>query len=118
MHFFMELFLAAPDSGLPSALTALPSQASCLHFFTKLVLAAPDSGLPSALTALLSQDCAVAVLTAKAVITTARIIRLIVVSSFYRTLASVADVNIEPMCSQVAGRRLRQDQRVHRMSSV
>jgi hypothetical protein len=65
MHFFMKLFLAAPDSGLPSALTALPSQASCLHFFTKLVLAAPDRGLPSE-TALLSQDCAAAVLTAKA----------------------------------------------------
>ena len=65
MHFFMTLFLAAPDSGLPSALTALPSQASCLHFFTKLVLAAPDRGLPSE-TALLSQDSAAAVLTAKA----------------------------------------------------
>jgi len=32
-----------------------------LHFLTKLVLAAPWSGLPSALTALLSQDCAMAV---------------------------------------------------------
>jgi hypothetical protein len=38
---------------LPSLLTALASQASFLHFFTKLVLAAPWSGLPSALTALL-----------------------------------------------------------------
>ena len=35
MHFFIKLFLAAPDSGLPSALTALPSQASCLHLFKK-----------------------------------------------------------------------------------
>jgi len=46
----MKLFLAAPRSGLPSALTALLSQASCLHFLTKLVLAAPWSGFPSALT--------------------------------------------------------------------
>ena len=36
-----KLFLAAPCSGLPSALTALPAQASRLHFFTKLILAAP-----------------------------------------------------------------------------
>src|SRR5262245_57353915 len=81
MHFFMKLFLAAPDSGFPSALTALPSQASRLHFFTKLVLAAPASGLPSALIALLSQDCAAAELTATDTIIAARIIRLIVVSS-------------------------------------
>ena len=61
----MKLFLAAPCSGLPSALTALPAQASRLHFLMKLVLAAPWSGWPAALTAWLSQDCAAAVPTAK-----------------------------------------------------
>jgi hypothetical protein len=90
MHFFVKLFLAAPDSGLPSALTALPSQASRLHLFTKLVLAAPDSGLPSALIALVSQDCAAAVLTAKAVIAAARIMRLIVVFSLLVALTPQA----------------------------
>src|SRR3569832_1211922 len=56
----MKLFLAAPESGLPSLLTALPAQASALHFFRKLVLAAPESALPSLPPALLSQDCAMA----------------------------------------------------------
>ena len=51
----MKLFLAAPASGLPSALTALGVQASCLHFFRNEVLAAPASALPSLPTALLSQ---------------------------------------------------------------
>src|SRR6516165_12788572 len=73
----MKLFFAAPRSGLPSALTALLSQASCLHFFIKLVLAAPRSGLPSALTALLSQDCAMAVPTTQEVIRATRIRRVI-----------------------------------------
>src|SRR5216683_864955 len=54
-HFFRKLALAAPASGLPSALTALSAHASVLHFLTKLVLAAPASGLPSFPTALLSQ---------------------------------------------------------------
>src|SRR5271169_5987206 len=58
-HFFMELALAAPESGLPSALIALPAQASVLHFSMKEVLAAPASGLPSLPIALLSQvSCA------------------------------------------------------------
>src|SRR6478752_956546 len=51
----MKLFLAAPASGLPSALTALGVQASSLHFFMNEVLAAPASGLPSLPTALLAQ---------------------------------------------------------------
>src|ERR1700686_4783258 len=72
LHFAIKLFLAAPCSGLPSALTALGSQASFLHFFTKLFLAAPCSGLPSALTALLSQDCAAAVPMGKNAINAAR----------------------------------------------
>ena len=55
MHFAMKLFLAAPCRGLPSALTALPAQASRLHFLMKLALAAPWSGWPAALTAWLSQ---------------------------------------------------------------
>jgi hypothetical protein len=54
-HFFMKLFLAAPESRLPSWLTALAAHVSALHFFKKLALAAPNSCLPSRLTALLSQ---------------------------------------------------------------
>src|SRR5665647_413638 len=75
-HFAMKLFFAAPESGLPSLLTALLSQASSLHFFTKLFLAAPASALPSLLTALISQAvCAIAEPMAKDVIKAARIIR-------------------------------------------
>src|ERR1700738_739213 len=42
----MKLFLAAPESFLPSALTALGKHASRLHFLRKLLSAAPASGLP------------------------------------------------------------------------
>jgi hypothetical protein len=56
----MKLLLAAPLSGLPSLLTALASQASCLHFFKKLVSAAPASGFPSLPTALALQSSALA----------------------------------------------------------
>ena len=45
-HFCMKLFLAAPESFLPSALTAFGSHASRLHFFRKLLRAAPAKGLP------------------------------------------------------------------------
>src|SRR5712691_4309820 len=45
-HFFMKLAFAAPDSFLPSLLTALTAQLSRLHFLRKLVFAAPASGLP------------------------------------------------------------------------
>jgi hypothetical protein len=55
----MKLFFAAPDSGLPSALTALVAQLSAIHFFMKDVFAAPASAFPSLPTALLSQvSCA------------------------------------------------------------
>jgi hypothetical protein len=58
-HFFMKLVFAAPESGLPSALTALVAQESAMHFFMNEFLAAPASGLPSLPTALLSQvSCA------------------------------------------------------------
>jgi hypothetical protein len=77
MHFVMKLFLAAPCSGLPSALTALLLQASRLHLRTKLIFAAPCSGLPLAPTAWLSQDCAAAVPTAKHRINNAGIRRFI-----------------------------------------
>ena len=46
-HFFMKLVFAAPESGLPSLLTALVAQASTVHFFMNDVFAAPASGLPS-----------------------------------------------------------------------
>src|SRR5215831_15315146 len=87
----MKLVFAAPESGLPSLLTALPSQASCLHFLTKLVLAAPLSALPSLPTALVSHDCAMADPTAKTVIRAARAIRFIV-SSVNVVLNSIDDV--------------------------
>src|SRR4051794_5740230 len=47
-QLFIKLFLAAPDSGLPSLLIALGSQASRLHLFTKEVLAAPRKSLAAA----------------------------------------------------------------------
>src|SRR6202000_2524757 len=76
-HFFMKLFLAAPASGLPAALTALVAQLPAMHFFMNDVFAAPASGLPSLLTALLSQvSCAIAVPAAKAAITVASTKRL------------------------------------------
>src|SRR5262249_26892985 len=78
----MKLFLAAPESGLPSLLTALDSHASSLHFLMKLVLAAPERGLPSLLTALLAQDSAIAVPIEKEVIRTATKIRFIISSIF------------------------------------
>src|SRR5262249_8125375 len=75
-HFFMKLFLAAPESFLPSELTAFGAHASRLHFFRKLLSAAPASGLPLLPTALLAQvSCAMAGPIAKAAIMAAKIIR-------------------------------------------
>jgi hypothetical protein len=76
MHFVTKLVLAAPDSNLPSLLTALSLQ----HFFMKLVLAAPASGLPSLPVALLEHDCAIAEPTTNDVIMTDRAMRLIISS--------------------------------------
>src|SRR5450759_5719499 len=75
-HFVMKLFFAAPESGFPSLLTALPSHASFLHLVTKLFFAAPASAVPSLLTALVSQvACAIAGPTAKDMIKAAKSIR-------------------------------------------
>src|SRR5215471_16801697 len=73
----MKLFLAAPESFLPSALTALVSQASWLHFFMNEVFAAPASALPSLPTALASQEasCAKAEPAAKVAMMAAKKIR-------------------------------------------
>src|SRR3569833_3139341 len=71
MHFLTKEFLAAPDSGLPSALLAL----SLLFFFLVLVLAAPDSGLPSALMALQAES-------AKAGAAAKRLITIVTVRRF------------------------------------
>ena len=49
-----------------------------MHFAMKLFLAAPWSGLPPALTVLLSQDCAATVLTTKQLIKAATTITFIV----------------------------------------
>src|SRR5262245_43484146 len=76
----MKLVFAAPESGLPSLLTAFDSHASSLHFLMKLVLAAPASGLPSLLTALLAHDCAIAAPIEKEVIRRATKIRFIITS--------------------------------------
>src|ERR1700676_1261734 len=73
-HFFMKLVLAAPASGLPSALIALVVQVSAMHFFMNEVFAAPASGLPSLPTALVSQvSCAKAAPPANAVTNAANI---------------------------------------------
>src|SRR5262245_63113680 len=72
----MKLFLAAPESFLPSALTAFGAHASRLHFFRKLLRAAPASGLPFLSTALMAQvSCAMAGPIAKAAIMAAKTIR-------------------------------------------
>jgi hypothetical protein len=74
-----ELFFAAPESGLPSALTALVAHVSVMHFFMKDVFAAPASGLPSLPTALLSQvSCAKAAPPANVAITAASNMPLII----------------------------------------
>src|ERR1700726_3620114 len=78
----MKLFFAAPESGLPSALTALAAQVSAIHFFMKEVFAAPASGLPSLPTALLSQvSCAKAAPPANVTTSAASIIFLSIVLS-------------------------------------
>jgi hypothetical protein len=40
----MKLVFAAPESGLPSWLTAFVAQLSAMHFFKNEVLATPASG--------------------------------------------------------------------------
>src|SRR5258708_3037418 len=81
-HFFMKLVFAAPESGLPSWLTALVAQVSAMHFLMDAVLAAPASGLPSLPTALLSQvSCARAAPPANATTNAANIIFLSMVLS-------------------------------------
>src|ERR1700722_1384599 len=78
----MKLFLAAPDSGLPSALTALVAQESAMHFFMNDVFAAPASALPSLPTALLSQvSCAKTAPPANVAINAASNMLLIIVFS-------------------------------------
>src|SRR5690348_14702486 len=64
----MKLVFAAPESFLPSLLTALAAQVSRLHFFMKLVFAAPARGWPFFPIALDSQvpGCAAAEPSAKA----------------------------------------------------
>src|SRR6201992_2666621 len=75
----MKLVFAAPESGLPSALTALVAQLSAMHFFMKDVFAAPASALPSLPTALLSQvSCAKAAPPANVAITAASTMPLII----------------------------------------
>jgi hypothetical protein len=90
-HFAMELFLAAPDNGLPSALTAFAAQLSARHFFMNDVLAAPASALPSLPTALLSQvSCAIAVPAANVAIIAAKNMALIMFLSFAAQVAFAA----------------------------
>jgi hypothetical protein len=80
-HFRMKLFLAAPESFLPSTLTAFGKHASRLHFLRKLLSAAPASGLPFLPTALLAHvSCAIAGPIAKAAIMTAKRIRFMAYS--------------------------------------
>jgi hypothetical protein len=80
-HFRMKLFLAAPESFLPSALTAFGKHASRLHFLRKLLSAAPASGLPFLPTALLAHvSWVIAGPIAKAIIMTAKRIRFMACS--------------------------------------
>src|SRR6516162_391835 len=75
-HFCMKLFLAAPESFLPSELTAFGSHASRLHVFRMLLSAAPASGLPFLSIALLAHvSCAITGPIAKAAIIAAKKIR-------------------------------------------
>jgi len=72
----MKLFLAAPESFLPSELTAFGSHVSRLHFFRKLLSAAPARGLPFLSIALLAHvSCAIAGPIAKAAINAAKTLR-------------------------------------------
>src|SRR5271166_6007257 len=80
-HFRIKLFLAAPESFLPSALTALGKHVSRFHFLRKLLSAAPASGLPFLLIALLAHVSSVnAGPIAKAVIMAAKRIRFMACS--------------------------------------
>jgi hypothetical protein len=88
----MKLFLAAPESFLPCALTAFGKHASRLHFLRKLLSAAPASGLPFLLTALLAHvACAIAGPIAKAVIMAAKRI------GFMGSLSDANDVLLGPV---------------------
>src|SRR5581483_239843 len=91
----MEAVFAAPESFLPSALTALASQASWVHFFMNEVFAAPASGLPSLPTALASQDasCAKAEPAAKVAITAANKIRFMVLSPWTKKSLGIGTWN-------------------------
>jgi hypothetical protein len=72
-HFRIKLFLAAPESFLPSALTAFGKHDSRLHFLRKLLSAAPASGLPFLSTDLFAHvSCAITGPIAKAVIMAAK----------------------------------------------
>jgi hypothetical protein len=72
----MKLFLAAPESFLPSALTAFGKHVSRLHFLVKLLSAAPASGLPFLSTALLAHvSCAIATPIQRAAVMVAKKIR-------------------------------------------
>src|SRR5262249_37735449 len=72
----MKLFFAAPESFLPSELTAFGAHASRLHFLRKLLSAAPARGLPFLPLALLAHvSCAITGPIAKAAIIAAKKIR-------------------------------------------
>jgi hypothetical protein len=97
----MKLFFAAPESFLPSALTAFGSHASRLHFFRKLLSAAPARGLPFLSTALVAHvSCAIAGQSAKAAIIPARRIRfmdfLLLVNLPF--IAKIADPSAAQQC--------------------
>jgi hypothetical protein len=77
----MKLFLAAPESLLPLALTAFGKHTFHLHFLRKLLSAAPANGLPFLPTALLAHvSCVIAGPIAKAKIMTAKRIRFMAFS--------------------------------------
>jgi hypothetical protein len=83
LAFFYEAGLA-PDSGLPSLLTAISSQ----HFFIELILAAPARGLPSFDIALVSQEFAASADPVANVSITAAITKRLMAFSLFAALAA------------------------------
>jgi hypothetical protein len=90
IHFRMKLFLAAPESFLPSALTAFGKHVWRLHLLRKLFSAAPASGLLFLPTALLAHvSCVIAGLMAKPITMTAERTRFMACFQAHLTLITI-----------------------------
>src|SRR5262249_8450608 len=98
----MKLFLAAPESGFPSFLTAFDSHASSFPFLMKLVFAAPEKGFAFFLSAFVAPDSVIAVPIEKEVIRTATKIRFIISSIFCSAVEKIRTrfekIAVRPHC--------------------